>query len=191
VISAAHEDHDEVSLQAACVDQSRDSLERWLTSPPAVRPRLSTFVAPTLKAEIGRFGWALCVSSLHREQKEPCYQRDRDPPVHYTHLSSVEPFYGCLATTSTGKHILFQTSNSCNRVLASRALSRPLHPIISVGVAPKDTGQDNPILGTLVKIRVEEVVITPDEDAEMMFGCIFCGWILCRGRGGEFVVIEL
>ena len=37
----------------------------------------------------------------------------------------------------------------------------------SVSVAPDDTGRDNPTLGTLVKIGVEEVVIRPNEKAEI------------------------
>jgi hypothetical protein len=37
----------------------------------------------------------------------------------------------------------------------------------SVSVAPDDTGRDNPTLGTLVKIGVEEVVIKPHDKAEL------------------------
>ncbi|KAF2032398.1 hypothetical protein EK21DRAFT_99036 [Setomelanomma holmii] len=36
-----------------------------------------------------------------------------------------------------------------------------------VSIAPDDTGRDNPTVGTLVKIGVEEVVITPLEKAEI------------------------
>lgn len=36
-----------------------------------------------------------------------------------------------------------------------------------VSIAPDDTGRENPTIGTLVKIGVEEVVIAPAEKAEM------------------------
>ncbi|KAF2824601.1 hypothetical protein CC86DRAFT_353042 [Ophiobolus disseminans] len=38
---------------------------------------------------------------------------------------------------------------------------------VSVSVAPDDTGRDNPTVGTLVKIGVEEVIIQPSEKAEL------------------------
>jgi hypothetical protein len=38
---------------------------------------------------------------------------------------------------------------------------------VSVSIAPDDTGKDNPTLGTLVAIGVEEVVIAPHDDAEI------------------------
>jgi hypothetical protein len=38
---------------------------------------------------------------------------------------------------------------------------------VSVSIAPDDTGRDNPTLGTLVAIGVEEVVITPHDAAEI------------------------
>jgi len=44
---------------------------------------------------------------------------------------------------------------------------RGLVPGVSVSVAPDDTGKDNPTVGTLVRIGVEEVVITPNERAEV------------------------
>lgn len=42
-----------------------------------------------------------------------------------------------------------------------------LIPGVSVSVAPDDTGRDNPTLGRLVKIGVEEVVIIPHDKAEV------------------------
>jgi hypothetical protein len=46
-------------------------------------------------------------------------------------------------------------------------LQRDLVPGVSVSVAPDDTGRNNPTVGTLVKIGVEEVVIKPYEKAEV------------------------
>lgn len=46
-------------------------------------------------------------------------------------------------------------------------VQRDLVPGVSVSVAPDDTGRDNPTIGTLVKIGVEEVVIKPSEKAEV------------------------
>lgn len=42
-----------------------------------------------------------------------------------------------------------------------------LVPGVRVKVAPDDTGRDNPTIGTLVKIGVEEVVITPNGKSEL------------------------
>jgi hypothetical protein len=36
-----------------------------------------------------------------------------------------------------------------------------------LSIAPDDTGRDNPTVGTLVRIGVEEVVIRPNEKAEV------------------------
>ena len=44
---------------------------------------------------------------------------------------------------------------------------RGLVPGVAVSIFPDDTGRDNPTLGKLVKIGVEEVVITPNEQAEL------------------------
>jgi glutathione S-transferase len=44
---------------------------------------------------------------------------------------------------------------------------RGLVPGVSVSILPDDTGRDNPTIGTLVKIGVEEVVILPHEKAEL------------------------
>lgn len=44
---------------------------------------------------------------------------------------------------------------------------RGLVPGVSVSIAPDDTGRDNPTIGTLVKIGVEEVVIKPNEKADV------------------------
>jgi hypothetical protein len=44
---------------------------------------------------------------------------------------------------------------------------RGLVPSALVSITPDDTGRDNPTLGTLVKIGVEEVVITPEGQGEM------------------------
>lgn len=44
---------------------------------------------------------------------------------------------------------------------------RGLVPGVTVSVAPDDTGRDNPTVGTLVKIGVEELVIVPNEKGEM------------------------
>lgn len=44
---------------------------------------------------------------------------------------------------------------------------RDLVPGVSVSIAPDDTGRDDPTLGRLVKIGVEEVVITPAEKGEL------------------------
>jgi hypothetical protein len=44
---------------------------------------------------------------------------------------------------------------------------RGLVPGALVSITPDDTGRDNPTLGTLVKIGVEEVVITPEEQGEI------------------------
>jgi glutathione S-transferase len=46
-------------------------------------------------------------------------------------------------------------------------LQRDLVPGVGVSVAPDDTGRGNPTLGTLVKIGVEEVVIKPNEIAQV------------------------
>jgi hypothetical protein len=46
-------------------------------------------------------------------------------------------------------------------------LQRDLVPGVNVSVAPDDTGRNNPTVGTLVKIGVEEVVIKPHEKAEV------------------------
>lgn len=46
-------------------------------------------------------------------------------------------------------------------------VQRGLVPGAKVSVTPEDTGRDNPTLGKLVKIGVEEVVITPSELAEI------------------------
>lgn len=46
-------------------------------------------------------------------------------------------------------------------------VQRNLIPGVSVSIAPDDTGRDNPTLGRLVKIGVEEVVIKPHEKAEV------------------------
>jgi glutathione S-transferase len=46
-------------------------------------------------------------------------------------------------------------------------VQRDLVPGVSVSVAPDDTGRDNPTVGTLVKIGVEEVVIRPNGKAEV------------------------
>jgi hypothetical protein len=45
--------------------------------------------------------------------------------------------------------------------------ARGLVPGVSVSIAPDDTGRDNPTVGTLVRIGVEEVVIRPNEKAEV------------------------
>ncbi|KAF1843203.1 uncharacterized protein K460DRAFT_287485 [Cucurbitaria berberidis CBS 394.84] len=42
-----------------------------------------------------------------------------------------------------------------------------LVPGVLISISPDDTGRDNPTLGTLVKIGVEEVVIKPNEQAEL------------------------
>lgn len=44
---------------------------------------------------------------------------------------------------------------------------RGLMPGVSVSIAPEDTGRDNPTLGALVAIGVEEVVIRPHEKADL------------------------
>lgn len=44
---------------------------------------------------------------------------------------------------------------------------RGLVPGVMVSIAPDDTGRDNPTVGRLVRIGVEEVVIEPHEDGEM------------------------
>jgi hypothetical protein len=44
---------------------------------------------------------------------------------------------------------------------------RGLVPGVRVSVVPDDTGRDNPTTGTLVKIGSEEVVIEPDQSAEL------------------------
>jgi hypothetical protein len=60
-----------------------------------------------------------------------------------------------------------------NRLLVPTAvegtidLQRDLVPGVSVSVTPDDTGRNNPTVGTLVKIGVEEVVIKPHEKAEV------------------------
>jgi hypothetical protein len=46
-------------------------------------------------------------------------------------------------------------------------VQRDLVPGVSVSVTPDDTGRDNPTLGTLVKIGVEEVVVKPNEKMEV------------------------
>lgn len=46
-------------------------------------------------------------------------------------------------------------------------VQRGLVPGVSVSVAPDDTGRDDPTVGTLVKIGVEEVVIKPMERGEL------------------------
>ena len=46
-------------------------------------------------------------------------------------------------------------------------LQRGLRPGALVSIAPDDTGRDNPTIGTLVSIGVEEVVVTPTEEAEL------------------------
>ncbi|KAF2785837.1 hypothetical protein K505DRAFT_330757 [Melanomma pulvis-pyrius CBS 109.77] len=46
-------------------------------------------------------------------------------------------------------------------------LQRGLVPGVAVAVAPDDTGRDDPTLGTLVKIGIEEVVIKPTERGEL------------------------
>jgi hypothetical protein len=45
--------------------------------------------------------------------------------------------------------------------------ARGLVPGVSVSIAPDDTGRDNPTVGTLVRIGVEEVVVRPNEKAEV------------------------
>ncbi|KAF1935994.1 hypothetical protein EJ02DRAFT_482715 [Clathrospora elynae] len=42
-----------------------------------------------------------------------------------------------------------------------------LVPGVSVSIAPDDTGRDNPTVGTLVRIGVEEVVVRPKGEAEV------------------------
>ncbi|KAH7371658.1 hypothetical protein BKA66DRAFT_181058 [Pyrenochaeta sp. MPI-SDFR-AT-0127] len=46
-------------------------------------------------------------------------------------------------------------------------IQRGLEPGVSVSITPDDIGRANPTLGTLVKLGVEEVVITPNESAEL------------------------
>ena len=46
-------------------------------------------------------------------------------------------------------------------------LQRGLVPGVSVKITPDDTGRDNPTIGTLVKVGVEEVVIRPSGKAEL------------------------
>lgn len=46
-------------------------------------------------------------------------------------------------------------------------VQRGLVPGVSVSIAPDDTGKDDPTLGTLLKIGVEEVVIKPAEQSEL------------------------
>lgn len=46
-------------------------------------------------------------------------------------------------------------------------VQRGLVPGVSVSIAPDDTGRDNPTVGTLITLGVEEVVITPVEKAEL------------------------
>ena len=46
-------------------------------------------------------------------------------------------------------------------------LQHGLKPGVLVSIVPDDTGRGNPTLGTLVRIGVEEVVITPSEEAEL------------------------
>lgn len=46
-------------------------------------------------------------------------------------------------------------------------VQRGLVPGVSVSIAPDDTGRDNPTVGTLVSLGVEEVIITPVEKAEL------------------------
>jgi hypothetical protein len=46
-------------------------------------------------------------------------------------------------------------------------LQKELVPGVRVSIAPDDTGRDNPTVGTLVEIGVEEVVIKPEGKAEV------------------------
>jgi hypothetical protein len=70
------------------------------------------------------------------------------------HQSSLLPLSSCLVPTSAPGH-------------AELDVQRGLVPGVAVSIAPDDTGRDDPTLGTLVKIGVEEVVITPVERGEL------------------------
>ena len=57
----------------------------------------------------------------------------------------------------------------------------------SVSVVPDDTGRGNPTKGTLVKIGSEEVVIKPDEEAELDVRIHFprLGFIMKVAKGSK------
>jgi hypothetical protein len=59
-----------------------------------------------------------------------------------------------LVPTAVGQHTSLDTQ-------------RGLVPGVGVTIVPDDTGRDNPTIGTLVKIGSEEVVIKPNENAEL------------------------
>ncbi|CAA9958892.1 Glutathione s-transferase protein [Pyrenophora teres f. maculata] len=50
---------------------------------------------------------------------------------------------------------------------SSLDFQKGLVPGVSVKIAPDDIGRDNPTIGTMVKMGVEEVVITPNGNAEL------------------------
>jgi len=60
--------------------------------------------------------------------------------------------------------LLVPTAVAPHEVLDAR---RGMMPGVGVSVVPDDTGRGNPTKGTLVKIGSEEVVIKPDEKAEL------------------------
>jgi hypothetical protein len=162
--SGIHEDRDEVALRAACVDQS------------AVRPRPSTFVAPIIpKAEFGRI-------LLPKRSRSACalytpvVRGVMLPPFRHNQHGNTNFILDERLQSSIRFSSLFFTTPSPHRKRGCR----------TEGYRARSS-----YLGTLVKIGVEEVVITLDEDAEMMFGCVFRGWIRCRSCGGDTVLIEL
>jgi hypothetical protein len=63
-----------------------------------------------------------------------------------------------------GERLLVSTPVDQHPVLDAQ---RGLVPGVSVSVAPDDTGRDDPTVGKLVRIGVEEVVIKPSEKGEL------------------------
>lgn len=64
---------------------------------------------------------------------------------------------------------------------------RGMVPGVGVSVVPDDTGRGNPTKGTLVKIGSEEVVIKPDEKAELdvRIHCPRLGFIVKVPKGSK------
>lgn len=106
-------------------------------------------------------------------------------PGSWTWFHALESYIASLPDLETT--LTEATSSSLAQVLAQAALlsdeellvptsatqhpsldeQRGLVPGVSVSIAPDDTGRDDPTIGALVKIGVEEAVITPSEKGEL------------------------
>jgi hypothetical protein len=66
-------------------------------------------------------------------------------------------------------------------------VQRGLIPGVIVSVAPDDTGRDDPTVGTLIKLGVEEVVIKPLEKGELDFRIHFprLGFVVKRLKSAK------